>query len=288
MFATAGLLWVVIFAGLQDSGGQAAEAKPDEAKPAKTRPADVKVQALKIVETRVADFEKKSDDGFSFSFDRPGTKLTLRVKGPTAAGATHWGMLKLEGVDDQKRPVKLNEDQPSFEDPLKGFVQLDRDQMSFGSQEMSKDELRIDVALTSAPRDAKTLNLRGRLQLKVAEPLDVVVDGAPADEPVKNEALEQAGLTLKIMPRENSDDTAGFVFELSGPLDRVLDAEVVNAAGETIENNGSQRMGGGDQTQYTLWFSANPLPDDAKLKLVIAAKEEIFEASFELKDVALP
>lgn len=284
MFAATGLLWIAMLAGIQDSAEKPADAKPDGKK------ADVKVQALKIVETRVADFEKKSDDGFRFSFDRPSTKLTLQIKGPTASGATHWGHLKLEGADDQKRPLKLSEDQPSFENPMEGFVQLDRDQMSFGMDEMPRDELRVEVALDSAPRDAKSLNLRGRFQLKVAETQDVVVDAKPSDSPVKNEALEKAGLTVTIKPHADAEsDMPGFVFDVSGAMDKLLDVMLVNAAGEPIDNNGSQRMGSDEQMEYTLWFSAdNPIPDDAKLKLVIAAKEEIFEASFELKDVQLP
>ncbi len=285
MFATTGLLWIAIMAGPQDGAEKAADAKPADAKKA-----DVKVQALKIVETRVADFEKKPEEGFRFSFDRPGTKLTLQIKGPTAAGATHWGHLKLEAADDQKRAVKLSEDQPSFDDPREAFVQLDRDQMSLGMDEMPKDELRVEIGLESAARDAKSLNLRGRFQLKVTEGQDIILDGKPSDSPVKNEALEKAGLSVTIKPRADVEsDMPGFVFEISGDMEKVLDAVLVDAAGEPIRNNGSQRMGSGEQMEYTLWFSAdNPIPEDARLKVVVAAKEEVFEAEIDLKDVALP
>ncbi len=273
MFAALGLLWPVCLLLLAGEEQRA----------------DAKVTAFKIVETRMAEFEKKQDaERMWFSFESPGLTLTVALRGPSIVGASQWGFLKFESAkDDQGRDVKLDQERFSFADPREEFLTLDRDAMSYGGSEPAKDELRIEWPLTLTPRDAKSLSLSGQFKLKVVEPRDVLATEKDAEGHVKHPILEQAGLKLTIKPVVTSEEDIAFVFEVSGPIDRVLDVFLLNAAGEPLETRGRQRVSSDDEAEYTIWLAEAP-PADAQLKLSVAVKETTLAMPFELKDVQLP
>lgn len=242
------------------------------------------VTALEIVDLRRAHLKpQKESEAQRFSFDRPGLKLTIEVQGEDVARASHFGMFELEAaLDNAGDKLKLSEDALGFHDFRKEFVAIDRGQMFIGEDNPPKDVIRIELPLESPARAAATIALRGKLQLKKVDTVDVLVPATPGD--VQHAQLEKAGVKLKIV---KSDDDNGFAYEVSGKLDALNEAQVVDARGKPIETRGSSSFGGGDSLHRELYLE-KPAPADAKLKLSLVTKAENVPVTFELKDVKLP
>jgi hypothetical protein len=242
------------------------------------------VTALEIVDLRRASLKSpKAAEAQRFSFDRPGLKLVVEVQGEDVARASHFGMFELEAaVDNTGDKLKLSEDALGFHDFRKEFVAIDRSQMFIGEDNPPKDVIRIELPLESPARAAATISLRGKLQLKKVETVDVLIPATPGD--VKHEQLEKAGLKLKIV---KSEDPESFAYEVSGKLDLLNEAQIVDAQGKPIETRGSSSYGS-DESLHRDIYLEKPVPADAKLKLALVTKAENVPVTFELKDVKLP
>jgi hypothetical protein len=154
--------------------------------------------------------------------------------------------------------------------------------MFLGEDNPPKDVIRVELPLESPARAAATISLRGKLQLKKVETVDVVVPTTPGD--VKHEQLEKAGLKLKIV---KSEEDNGFAYEVSGKLDALNEAQIVDAQGKPIETRGSSSFGS-DESLHREIYLEKPAPADAKLKLALVTKAENVPVTFELKDLKLP
>jgi hypothetical protein len=242
------------------------------------------VTALEILEVRHGWLKPKADpSGPRFGSDRPGLKLIVEVQGADVARASHYGMLEIEAAaDDKGAPLKLNEDALGFHDPRKELVEIDREQMFFGEDKPPKDVIHVELPFEPPTRAASAISVRGKLQLKKVETVDVVVPATPGD--VKHEQLEKLGVKLKIVKPE---EATGFVYEVSGKLDAVNEAQVVDAQGKPLETSGSSYFSDGETLHREISL-AKPAPPDAKLKLALVVKAENVPVTFELKDLKLP
>ncbi len=242
------------------------------------------VTALEIVEVRRGSLKPKAEAPQSgFSSERPGLKLVLEVQGEDVAHASHFGMLELaNAADDKGGQLKLNEDAFGFHDMRTEFVEIDRDRMFFGEDKPPKDLIRVELPFESPARAASAIAVRGKLQLKRVETVDVLVPTTIGD--VKNEQLDKLGVKVKIV---KPDDNDTFSYEVTGKLDALNAAQLVTAAGEPLETGGGMSMSDGEKLSRDISLN-KPLPADTKLKLSLVTKAENVPVTFELKDLKLP
>ena len=241
------------------------------------------VTALEIFDVRHSRLSSKPKSGLRFSSEQPGLKLVVEVQGADVARASHFGMLEVAAAaDDKDHPLKLNEDALGFHDPRKEMVEIDREQMFFGEEDAPKDAIRIEIPFESPARPATAISVRGKLQLKRIDTVDVVVAATPGD--VTHEQLEKLGVKLKIIKPEEGND---FIYEVTGKLDALHDAELVDAQGKAIESNGRSSMSDGETLRREISLE-KPTPADAKLKLSLVVKAENLAVPFDLKDLKLP
>lgn len=253
--------------------------------PPSAEPVDgLKVTAVEIVDLRRAKLKPaKPSENQHFSFDRPGLKLVVEVQGEDAARASHYGMLEIESATDNTgAKLKLNEDAFGFHDSRTEFVEIDRSQMFFGEDDAPKDLIRVELPFESPARSAATISVRGKLDLKKVATVDVLVPTTVGE--LANEDAKKAGLKIKIV---KPDDEKSFSYEVSGKLDALFNAAIVDADGKPVETNGGSSFGGGD-TSHRVIYLEEPMPENAKLRLSIVTKAEIVPAKFDLKDVKLP
>ena len=241
------------------------------------------VTALQIVDIRRGWLKPRDEDAEpSFTAERPGMKLVLEVQGDDVARASHYGMLELAGAtDDKGGQLKLNEDALGFHDMRKEFVEIDRDQMFFGDDKAPKDLIRIELPFESPARGAATISVRGKLQLKKVETVDILVPATLGD--VKNDQLEKLGVKVKIV-KPDDDDT--FSYEATGKLDTIHEAVLVSGD-QPVETSGSSWMKTGEELHRDISL-VKPLGADVKLKLSLVVKAENVPVTFELKDLKLP
>lgn len=242
------------------------------------------VTALEFVEVRQARLKPKTESAMRrFDMVRPGLKLVLEVRGADVVQASHFGLVELESATDDKGDrLKLNDAELSYNDIREEFVAIDRDQMSMGESDPPKDVIRIELPLESPARAATAVSVRGKLQLKRVETVDVLIDTTPGE--AKHEQLEKLGVKLKIVKAEEANQ---FTFETSGKLDALQDAELVDAQGKPLETHGSSSFGDNESVQRSIWL-AQPAPANAKLKLKLVTKAQNVPVTFDLKDLKLP
>jgi hypothetical protein len=242
------------------------------------------VTAVEIVEVRQARLKAKADStGPRFSSERPGMKLVVEVQGEDVARASHYGMLEIQAAtDDKGGPLKLNEDALGFHDMRKEFVAIDREQMFFGKDKPPKDVIRIEFPFEPPARAASAVSVRGKLQLKKVETVDVLVPTTVGD--VRHEQLEKLGVKFKIV---KSEEASGFSYEVSGKLEALDEAQLVDAQGKPVETSGSSSYSDGESLHREISLE-KPAPADAKLKLSLVVKSENVPVTFDLKDLKLP
>jgi hypothetical protein len=242
------------------------------------------VTAREIFDVRHVRLGAKPDSaGPRFSMERPGMRLVVELRGEDVAHASHYGMLELEAAaDDKGGTLKLNEDALGFHDLRKEFVEIDRSQMFLGEDNPPKDAIRVEIPFESPARAASAVSVRGKLQLRRVETVDVLVPATPGE--VKHEQLEKLGVKLTIVKPEEDN---GFAYEAEGKLDALLDAQLVDAQGKPLETNGSMSMGGGESLHREIMLG-KPLPAGAKVKLVLVVKSANVPVPLDLKDVKLP
>ncbi len=242
------------------------------------------VTAVEIVDLRRARLKPQADSaGPRFSSERPGMKLVVEVQGEDVARASHFGLLEIQAAtDDEGGPLKLNEDAFGFHDMRKEFVAIDRDHMFFGDDHPPKDVIRIEIPFESPVRAASTLSVRGKLQLKKVETVDVLVPATVGD--VRHEQLEKLSVKFKIV---KSEEASGFSYEVSQKLDALNEAQLVDAQGQPLETRGSSSYSDGETLHRDISLE-KPVSAEAKLKLALVVKAEKVPVAFDLKDLKLP
>jgi hypothetical protein len=101
---------------------------------------------------------------------------------------------------------------------------------------------------------------------------------------VKHEQLEKLGVKVKIVKPE---EEGAFAYEVSGKMDGLNDAQLVDAQGKALKTSGTSSIGDGETSHREISLE-KPAPTGAKLKLALVVKAENVPVTFELKDVKLP
>jgi hypothetical protein len=170
-------------------------------------------------------------------------------------------------------------------EPTKGFVAIDREQLFFGRDEDEvADKLELEVPLEVTPRSATAIKrLRAALVLRIEQPKAVKVSGLTTQaKRVEDPVLKAAGVPITV---ERAGPRQVAVKAARGSA-RVLDIAVVDGDGEDI-------------TSSTMWSSMNDakewtLSTDAALNaqtqvvITVAGAFEDVPVRIELEDVALP
>lgn len=242
------------------------------------------VTAAEIIDVRRVRLKPQSPaEEPRFSLDRPSMKLTIEIQGPEVSRASHFGMLELESAADNKgNKLKLDESSLGFNDFRKEFVAFDRNHMFFGQENPPKDLVRIELTFEPAVREASSISVRGKFQLKHVETIDILVAAAVGD--IKHEQLDKLGLKLKIIKPSRPNDIS---YEASGKLAALHDVQLIDADGQPVENNGVASMSDSLTLQRDIYLS-NPPPPGAKLKVSLVTKAEDAPVAFDLKDLKLP
>ncbi|MBU0639867.1 MAG: hypothetical protein KKB50_13445 [Planctomycetes bacterium] len=263
--------------------------------------AGVDVRLLSITEVRHVVLEKpaQGEEAISFTFGdspEPGLVLELELIGVVAGQATHYGHVTVKSAEDDTGH-KLNPLKPRFSmnDAGSTFLKIDREHMYFGQGQVPQDRIKFDVKLELPNRAAKKLAMAaGSVKLRTGKRQDVLIAGPrqKIGTPLKDKALAAAGLKVEIVePQPDGflapqDLSKAVVFRVSGKLETLLDASVVDAQGKEL-SSGSMSSTAGDAKTYVLEADES-LPDDARLKLVVLLGQKDVEVPFKLADVPLP
>ncbi len=246
----------------------------------------VETKVIKVTEVRQAEPNKPKGEASMMSIGgacSPGLKIKLELSGPAAGKATHYGLLKLaDGSDDRGTKILLTGG--GYEDPTEGFVAIDREQMFFFLDKPPTDTIWIELGVTLPARDAKVVNLKGEMKLKISDRKTVTVaDVAGKTGPIVDKLLDEAGFKCEIITAEGES----LKFKLTGKPDRLLEFKVFNAAGESISQGHSSSGFGGATKTYDVMLG-EPLGNGTKLELIVAVGEEIVDVPIEIRKLALP
>lgn len=246
----------------------------------------VEIKVIKVTEVREAEPGKTTGGASTMSIGGncpPGLKIKLELSGPAAGKATHYGLLKLsDGSDDRGTKILLTGG--GYEDPTEGYVSIDRQHMFFFLDKPPTDTLWIEFNVTLPARDAKVVNLKGEMKLKTSDRKTVTVaDVAGKTGPITDKLLDEAGFKCEIITAEGES----LKFKLTGKPDRLLEFDVLNAAGKSIKQGHSSSGFGGATKTYDVMLG-EPLGDGTKLELIVAVGEEIVDVPIEIRKLALP
>jgi hypothetical protein len=252
------------------------------------------VKVAEINETRVKQLIA-DEDSFSPS---SGLVVRLRVEGDDVVGDTAYGNLQIEqAVDDLGNDLKPRESVFRFgrEDD---FEPIDRFRMSFGrerdEEQAEARHFMLDINLQPPPRNATRINqLKGEVQvLAGGERREISIKriadgyGKAIDDP----ALNDAGLQITVLdPSKTEMIMSGgdsIVLQLKGKTDVVQEAQITNAAGDSI-SHGHASTGFGDEKLIAYELS-QPLDDNVTMTLRLLVNQQTVTVPIDLADVELP
>lgn len=257
-----------------------------------------------------AFFASEGDDA-----PEPPLEVAIVVRGKGAAQASAFGDLKLETIkDDQGRELegKL--------DSLMGEMMDEEGQMQLIDrtsrfEQHPKDGVRIPIEIENPepPIDA-IKEIRGTVKLRTGGRYENVVVSdikTQLEKPIADEVLKQAGIAIEVTSQTSDDPTSddqasddsrqgdGFTFGLGGEaaetvvvdargtLEPLVHVELVDGSGKPLEPMMSGSAGFGQQMQYSLGF-AEPVPADARLRLVLHVDAQEVVVPFAVKDIDVP
>ena len=204
-----------------------------------------------------------------------GARLTLmpRLEGEGLAEAKAFRLRVAEARDDAGRPLLPDDPEPMV-------------------WEESPAGAGLWLRLAGPARGAASVTVSGTVELWVPsrDPrAEVRVPGALA-RPGKHLAapgLREAGLALRLAPRERTPEGAVALTGRVADLARVRALRVLKADGAEIGTTGRQVTS--DGAAGTLeFFLAEPAPADATLVLGLLTTKSVLAVPFELKEVPLP
>ncbi len=267
-------------------------------------PDGVDVRVLSISENRFKDMKPKSSDDSgmqvfsSWGMDQNMLTISLELRGPSVAAATHFGKVALKSAGfDGDAPMTLAKDfKVGFTDPRTEFVQIDRESMNFGRPDASADQITVDLQFDLPPRKATRIEtLAGVIELRTGEARELTIDGvlAKAGKTIEDGALKAAGIAVAVADPKQKQ--AGFfmsgepgksvTLNVTGNADALLDVELIDDKGEPLY--ASKMTSTGDATIIVLEDDAD-LPPTTRLRLKVAVNQKSVPVAFELKGIELP
>lgn len=267
--ANRNMVLVALAAAVGGSGARAAD--------------EIKIVPARISSYRSTNYLKPNNKAYSQKY----LSLIVRLKGADIAKATRIGKLSLdEATDDKGNAVKLQSSLYS-----KRMRRVNRTSYS-GGDRLSREEIDYSINLTGPAKTATKLSvLKGSFTIAIGETRSATMPIAKLaglkGKTVEFEALKAMGLEVKL---DTFRTKPGFSMRLrvTGKKEeraKLLQAEIVDGAGKTIRS-GSFFLLNSFSTVNT--SSIRPLPDGAKLKIVIETGSKEKTLSFNFKDLALP
>lgn len=235
----------------------------------------------------------------------PPLEIAMVMRGEAAAQASAFGGLKLETIKDnrgQELEGKLDSMMGGFTDDEEQMQLIDRTSQF---EKHPTDGVRITIAIEDPEPPVESIKeIRGTVKLRTGGRYEnVVVEEVKEqlDQPIGNEVLKRAAISIEVSSQTSDDapqdDGFGFglggntaetiVVKARGELAPITQVELTDANGKPLEQVMSGSAGFGQQMQYSLGF-AEPVPDDAQLRLVLHLDAEEIDVPFALKDIQVP
>jgi hypothetical protein len=289
------------------AGAPAVPTAADAKKPVEPPKADRVAQGEQI--TATARISSQSDFDFATGKEKPrAVELVLNVVGPEAAKASSAGFEQITAAKDNAgTDLVLRPRTVGFQ--TGGFAAIDRNDFFLKHPEGGVQVVVQFEPPAQAPTSIATAE--GTIKLRLVDELkEVVVDAVKTlvGQEISNAELTAAGYQLKLdEEKQMVGDTQVTSWKLSwvnatGDEAALSDLAqgggaglqrpvIVDAAGNEIaafSGHQSARFGTSVSFAWTMTLDADkPIPDDARLKLVINSKVSIVDVPFKVENVAL-
>lgn len=247
-----------------------------------------------------AFFAPEGDDA-----PEPPLQISILIGGKAAAQSSAFGGLKLESIKDGRD----RELEGKLDSMMGGFMN-DQDQMQLIDRTSQfkkhpKDGVRIPIEIENPPSPIDSIKeIRGTVKLRTGgRHENVVVEDIKKqlDQPIDDATLKQAKISVQASSQTSEDsapdDGFGFGFgggaaetivvKARGELEPLTRVELVDADGKLLETVMTGSAGFGQQIHYSLGF-AKPIPEDARLRLVLHLDAEEITVPFKINDIKVP
>jgi len=156
----------------------------------------VKVTPVEIVEIRRQLLEQREGNDVRPQ-QEPRLNLKLRLKGGPAADARFYGHAKLVKAVDDKGQTVTPADGP-WNNPYKGYIEIDRDQMFIFEEKKPTDELIVELGFNPPSRAAHTISVVGQLELRSFDVQRVSLGRLREIESFDHALLKEKGIKLAV------------------------------------------------------------------------------------------
>ena len=225
--------------------------------------------ALRLVVDSVSDSRARTAAG------DPSGRLTLmpKLEGEGLSEAKAFRLRVAAARDDTGRSLVPDEPEPTV-------------------WEESATGAGLWLRLASPARGAATVTVTGTVELWMpgrdpAAEVRIPKALARPGKPLAAQGLRDAGLALRLAPRERTPEGAVAFTGRASDLERVRSVRVVKADGTEIGTSGRQTTTEGAAATLEV-FLVEPAPEGATLVLGLLTKRSVLAVPFELKEVPLP
>ena len=211
-------------------------------------------------------------------------ELLIEAKGKQARDAIYYGMLKLNKLEADGKPIEIKQDQFSASDLSKEFALVKRSEDDFFN-EHPKDSIRAKLVFSHPKTKLKKFtSVQGEFKIRTGGKREVIKVPAKAAKKIKNAKLEKLGISVNIALDEST-----FSVNLNGDLSPVYDVKLLNAKGKKPDQIVSTSWSGSEQTKnYSFQFDEEKsISDDLMIELSIATDLEELTVPFDLPNVSV-
>ncbi|MFW6114151.1 MAG: WD40 repeat domain-containing protein [bacterium] len=232
--------------------------------------------------------------------DQESLYATLHLTGQAAADTTHYGFLKLTKCQrNNGESLKQLESSFSMNDPSEQFVEIDRDMMFAGEFNAPKNQLRLHVVLEKPPAGASQLKaIEGYLDLLASneqKQITLKKVSGKAGQKLANPVLQEAGLEIRVLKPTNErtrlfseNPEQSLSLEIDGQRTALLDFQLQDQNGKTIETQTAWSEGSSDEPAYYSLQAEQKLPATTALQLTAAVDQKRLRVPFRFENVSLP
>ena len=213
-------------------------------------------------------------------------QLVILAKGPQAAEAIKYGMVKLDEIETNEGELVTKKERFQMNDLSKEFAIIKRGDNEFFA-EHPKDAVQVvfdfehpdkTIKQIVAAKGSFRIKTGGQRQtLKIEQAID------QAGKKIELDALKEQGVEVSIT-QEESDLTV----TLNGKHESIYKVELKDDQGKELKNlNGSGWGGGGSIMSYSFNFNGN-IPPNTTVYLSMATDLEEVEIPFEVSKLKIP
>ena len=211
-------------------------------------------------------------------------ELLIEAKGKAARDAIFYGMLKLNKLEADGKPIKIKKDKFSLDDLSKEFVLVNRSDNDF-FVEHPKDGVSAKLVFAHPKMKLKKFtSVQGEFKIRTGGKREIVKVPAKATKNIKNAKLKELGISAEI-----ELDGSTINVNLTGDLSPVYNVELLSAKGKKPGELVSTGWSGSEGTKnYSFQFdNEKSISDDLIVELSIATDMEELTVPFDLSNVAV-